>query len=88
MKPISTETTETKGKTAVRMTEPKSFDKISSDVSEQLRRLSPKTQKILLADLAQVIGKKSPKDTANRSITIQTHDKHEPLYSLGQKIPL
>ena len=49
--------------------EPKSFEKVSSDVREQQRRVSVKTQK-KLTDLAQVIGKKnSPKDTANRLIT-------------------
>ena len=64
--------------------EPKSFDKVSSDVSEQFRRVSVITQKKLLSDLAQSLGRKrSQKDTTERSITIQRqeYDKHSNFYN-------
>ena len=53
--------------------ERKSFEKVSSDVSEQHRRVSVITQKKLLADFAKVIGdEKKPKHSANHSIITQT----------------
>ena len=57
---------------------PKSFKKVSSDVSEQQGRVSVITQKKLLSDLAQSLGRKrSQKDTTERSITIQTQEYHD-----------
>ena len=78
MKLISIDTTENNGKTETDRLEPESIEKVSSDVSEQHRRVSVITQKKLLSDLAQSLGRKrSQKDTTDRSITIQTQENHE-----------
>ena len=57
MKLISIQTTENKGKTETERLEPESIEKLSSDVSEQHRRVSLKTQKKLLSDLAESLGR-------------------------------
>ena len=62
MKLISIETTENKGKTETERLEPESIEKLSSDVSEQHRRVKIKTQKKLLSDFAKSLGReRSPK---------------------------
>ena len=86
MKLISIETTENKGKTETERLEPESIEKLSSDVSEQHRRVSVKTQKKLLSDFARSLGReRSPKKTADRSTTIQRQEYHEHSKFYNQK---
>ena len=78
MKLNSIETTENKRKTETERLEPESFEKVSSDVSEQQRRVSVITQKKYSPIWHKSLGRnRSQKDTADRSITIQTQDHHE-----------
>ena len=76
MKQISTETTETNRKTETERLEPESIEKVSSDVSEQHRRVSVITQKIF-SPIWPTHGEEKSQKNADRLITIQRQEYHE-----------